>query len=89
MVQNGIPGPGCDATCAENVLQTAISSANVCTTPTAGQYCINASCNPSSCSPTTSIPTPTITLSALYGFSFVGHYTLTGQITVPIGRPPD
>ena len=89
MVQNGIPGPGCDATCAENVLQTAISSANVCTTPTAGQYCINASCNPSSCSPTTSIPTPTITLSALYGFSFVGHYTLTGQITVPIGLPPD
>jgi Flp pilus assembly protein TadG len=89
MVQNGIPGPGCDATCAENVLQTAISSANVCTTPTAGQYCINASCNPSSCSPTTSIPTPTMTLSALYGFSFVGHYTLTGQITVPIGLPPD
>jgi len=89
MVQHGIPGPGCDATCAENVLQTAISSANVCTTPTAGQYCINASCNPSSCSPTTSIPTPTITLSALYGFSFVGHYTLTGQITVPIGLPPD
>jgi hypothetical protein len=30
-----------------------------------------------------------MTLSALYGFNFVGSYTLTGQITVPIGLPPD
>ena len=89
MVQNGIPGSSCDATCAENALQTAISSANVCTAPTADQYCVNAICNPVSCSPTTSIPTPTMTLSALYGFKFVGTYILTGQITVPIGLPPD
>jgi Flp pilus assembly protein TadG len=89
MVQNGIPGSSCDATCAENALQTAISSASVCTAPTADQYCVNAICNPVSCSPTTSIPTPTMTLSALYGFKFVGSYILTGQITVPIGLPPD
>jgi Flp pilus assembly protein TadG len=84
MVQNGIPGSSCDATCAENALQTAISSwlgvssASICATPTSGQYCVNAICNPSSCS-----------LSALYGFKFLGTYTLGGQITVPIGLPPD
>jgi Flp pilus assembly protein TadG len=89
IVQNGIPGSSCDATCATSALQTAIPTASACTTPTAGQYCVNAICSPSSCSSTTSTPTPTITLSALYGFNFVGTYTLTGQITVPIGLPPD
>jgi Flp pilus assembly protein TadG len=87
IVQNGIPGSTCDTTCAQTALQTAIPSASVCTTPTADQYCVNATCNPSSCSSTTSTPTATMTLSALYGFKFVG--TLTGQITVPIGLPPD
>jgi len=89
MVQNGIPGSRCDTTCATNALQTAIPTASICTTPTAGQYCVTAICNPISCSPTTSIPTPTMTLSALYGFKLVDTYTLTGQITVPIGLPPD
>jgi Flp pilus assembly protein TadG len=90
IVQNGIPGSSCDAACAEAALRTAIPSASTCTAPTEdGQYCVNAVCNPSSCSPTTSIPTPTMTLSALYGFKFVGLYTLTGQITVPIDLPPD
>jgi len=87
MVQNGIPpGSSCDATCAESALQTAISnwlgvsSVSICATPTPGQYCVNAICNPNSCS-----------LSALYGFNFVGTYTFTlgGQITVPINLPPD
>jgi Flp pilus assembly protein TadG len=93
IVQNGIPGgSSCDATCAEAALQTAVltalgATASICTTPTAGQYCVNATCNPSSCSSTTS--TPTMTLSALYGFSFIGTYTLGGQITVPIDLPPD
>jgi Flp pilus assembly protein TadG len=95
IVQNGIPGgSSCDATCAEAALQAAIlallgSTASICTTPTADQYCVNAICNPVSCSPTTSIPTPTMMLSALYGFKFVGSYTLAGQITVPIDLPPD
>jgi Flp pilus assembly protein TadG len=91
IVQNGIPRSSCDTTCAQTALQKAISSAQVCTTPSPGQYCVNATCNPTSCSSTTSTPTPTMTLSALYGFKFVGLYTstLTGQITVPIGLPPD
>ena len=95
IVQNGNPvGSVCDATCAEAALQRAIldwlgQSASICTTPTAGQYCVNATCNPSSCSSTTS--TPIMTLSALYGYNFGGLYTstLTGQITVPIGLRPD
>jgi Flp pilus assembly protein TadG len=103
IVQNGIPISSCDTTCAETALQTAISrwlgvsSASICSTPTAGQYCVNAICNPSSCSSTTS--TPTMTLFAQYGFKFIGldtltgqfigTYTLAGQITVPINLPPD
>jgi len=94
IVQNGIPGSSCNATCAENALQTAIrtwlfATASICSTPTAGQYCVNATCNPSGCSATASTPTPTMTLSALYGFKFVGAYTLAGQITVPIVLQPD
>ena len=95
IVQNGIPGgSGCDATCAEAALQNAIladlgAAASICAAPTqAGQYCVNATCNPSSCSSTTSTPA-TMTLSALYGFKFLGTYTLAGQITVPIGLRPD
>jgi Flp pilus assembly protein TadG len=94
MVQNGIPpGSSCDATCAENALQTLISywlggsAASICTTPTSGQYCVNATCNPSSCSPTPSTPA-TMRLSAFYGFNFIFTYTLVGQITVPIPLPP-
>ena len=85
IVQNGIPVSSCDTTCAETALQTAISrwlgvsSAAICSTPTAGQYCVNAM---------TSTPA-TMTLSALYGFKFVYSYTLGSQITVPIGLPPD
>jgi len=85
IVQNGIPGSRCDTNCAETALQTAISrwlgvsSASICSTPTAGQYCVNA---------TTSTPA-TMTLSALYGFKFIGTYTLAGRVTVPIAVPPD
>jgi len=46
--------------------------------PSPGQYCVDASCTAARCS-----------LSALYGFKFLGTYTLTGEITVPIGLPPD
>jgi Flp pilus assembly protein TadG len=93
IVQNGIPGSSCDTACAKIALQTAIerhliSTASICTTPTAGQYCVNATCNPGSCSSPTSTPV-TMMLSAQYGFKFVGTYTLAGQITVPIGLPPD
>jgi Flp pilus assembly protein TadG len=47
-------------------------------TPAPGQYCVSAACTGTTCS-----------LSALYGFKFLGTYTLAGQITVPIGLPPD
>ena len=92
IVQNGMPGASCDAVCAEAALQTVIladlgAAASICAAPTqAGQYCVNATCNPSSCSSTTSTPA-TMTLSALYGFKFLGTYTLTGQITIPIVPP--
>jgi hypothetical protein len=95
IVQNGIPGSSCDATCAKTALQATekvwlpgISTASICTAPTAGQYCVNATCNPISCSSPTSTPA-TMTLSASYGFDFFGLYTLAGQITVPIDLPPD
>jgi Flp pilus assembly protein TadG len=103
IVQNGIPHSHCDTSCAETALKTAISrwlgvsSVSICTTPTAGQYCVNATCNPISCISPTSTPA-TMMLSAQYGLKFigldtltsqfVGLYTLTGQITVPI-LPPD
>jgi Flp pilus assembly protein TadG len=88
IVQNGIlGGSGCDATCAETALQKAIqallgSTPSICATPTAGQYCVNASIS-------TAMTTTTMTLSAMYGFEFLSAYTLVGQITVPIGLPPD
>jgi Flp pilus assembly protein TadG len=93
IVQNGIPGSRCDTTCAKTALQTAIerylkSTASICTTPTPGQYCVNATCNPISCSSPTSTPA-TMMLSAQYGFKLVRTYTLAGHITVPIGLLPD
>jgi Flp pilus assembly protein TadG len=33
----------CDVSCAESQMQTILSSASVCTTPTSGQICVNAS----------------------------------------------
>jgi Flp pilus assembly protein TadG len=90
IVQNGIPSSTCDTTCAKNALTTLLpgASSTCAGAPTSGQYCVNATCaNPSACTPTAA--NTTMTLSALYGFKFVGLYTLTGQITVPIGAPPD
>jgi Flp pilus assembly protein TadG len=88
MVQNGIPGSSCDTKCATNALQTLLpgASSSCIDPPTPGQYCVNATCNPSSCISMASTPA-TMTLSALYGFKFLGAYTLTGQITVPIVPP--
>ena len=89
IVQTSIPNPpgskycppaGSAASCAISALTTLLPGASSsCTgSPTPGQYCVSASCTTTSCS-----------LSALYGFSFVGSYTLTGQITVPISLLPD
>jgi Flp pilus assembly protein TadG len=74
------PPAGSATSCAISALTTLLPGASSSCTgaPTPGQYCVSASCTITSCS-----------LSALYGFNFVGLYTLTGQITVPISLPPD
>jgi Flp pilus assembly protein TadG len=91
IVQTSIPNPpgsasadcppaGSATSCAKSALTTLLPGASSSCTgaPASGQYCIDASCTADSCS-----------LSALYGFKFVGLYTMAGQITVPIGLPPD
>jgi Flp pilus assembly protein TadG len=70
----------CDATCAETQMQAVLSSAAVCTTPTAGQICVTASTD------TTSTPN-TMTLTANYSFNFfglAGPFTISSQDTVPL-----
>jgi Flp pilus assembly protein TadG len=91
MVQTSIPNPPGSAfaqcppaasatSCAISALTTLLpeASSSCAGTPAPGQYCVSASCATNSCS-----------LSALYGFKFIGTYTLAGQITVPVGLPPD
>ena len=89
MVQTSIPSGSASAQCppAGSAASCAISeltkllpdaSPSCVGLPTPGQYCVSASCTATSCS-----------LSAFYGFKFVGTYTLAGQITVPIGLLPD
>jgi Flp pilus assembly protein TadG len=92
MVQTSIPSPGsafaqCPpagsaTSCAISALTTLLpeASSSCAGTPAPGQYCVSASCATNRCS-----------LSALYGFNFIGTYTFTlgGQITVPINLPPD
>jgi Flp pilus assembly protein TadG len=90
-VQTSIPNPpgsasaqcppaGSATSCAISALTTLLpdASSSCASAPTSGQYCISASCNTATCS-----------LSALYGFKFIGAYTLAGRITVPVGLPPD
>ena len=91
IVQTSIPNPpgsssadcppvGSATSCAISALTTLLPAASPSCAggPASGQYCVDASCTATSCS-----------LSAMYGFKFVGTYTLAGQITVPIGLPPD
>ena len=88
MVQTSIPSgsasaqcppAGSAANCAISALTMLLPDASSCVgPPIPGQYCVSASCTATTCS-----------LSALYGFKFLGTYTLAGQITVPIGLPPD
>ena len=91
VVQTSIPNPpgsaseecppaGSATSCAISALTTLLPNASSSCTgaPTPGQTCVSASCTNTSC-----------ILSAFYGFKFVGTYILTGQITVPIGLPPD
>jgi Flp pilus assembly protein TadG len=74
------PPAGSATSCAVSALTTLLpgASSSCVDAPTPGQYCVGATCTANSCS-----------LSAQYGFKFVGTYTLAGQITVPISLPPD
>jgi Flp pilus assembly protein TadG len=69
----------CDVSCAETQMQSVLSSASVCTTPSAGQICVSAS-----------IPAGTpssMTLTTAYSFnllSLFGPFTITSQGTVPL-----
>jgi hypothetical protein len=80
----GSPSAGCPpavaTSCAVSTLTMLLPDASSSCSggPTPGQYCVSAGCTSTSCS-----------LSAMYGFKFLGVYTLMGQITVPIGLPPD
>ena len=68
----------CDASCAESQMQTVLSGASVCTTPTSGQMCVSAY------KPTGS---SSMTLSAAYSFSplaFLPPFTISSQGTVPL-----
>jgi Flp pilus assembly protein TadG len=69
----------CDTSCAQIQMQSILPAASVCTTPTAGQICVNAS---------TSAGTPSkMTLTAAYNFNFLalfGPFTITSQGTVPL-----
>src|SRR5215813_2543982 len=75
----------CGVACAETQMQAVLTSAAVCTTPTSGQICVNATCsNPTTCTPTTA--STTMTLSASYSFnllSLFSPFTITTQGTVP------
>ena len=77
MVNNANCGTGC----AETQMQNILTSASVCTTPTAGQTCVSAT------GPTASNP-PTMTLTAVYKFNllapFIPSVTMTSQASFPL-----
>src|SRR5439155_26009779 len=70
----------CGTSCAVSQMQTVLTGASSCTTPTAGQICVSATTAP------TTTP-PTMTLTAAYNFNSVAlspSFTMTTQTVVPI-----
>jgi Flp pilus assembly protein TadG len=67
------------AATAETQMQGVLTTAAICTSPTAGQICVNA---------TTAAGTPsTMTLTAQYRFNLIalaGPFTMTAQATFPL-----
>jgi Flp pilus assembly protein TadG len=67
------------AAMAEDQMKSVLTTAAVCTTPTAGQICVDA---------TTAAGTPsTMTLTATYRFNLIalaGPFTMTAQATFPL-----
>jgi Flp pilus assembly protein TadG len=75
-----IHNAGCGTGCAVTQMQTVLTGAGSCTTPTAGQICVSA---------TTALATtpPTMTLTAAYNFNLVAlspSFTMTSQTVVPL-----
>jgi len=63
----------------ESQMQSVLTGASVCTTPTSGQVCVSAS--------TTAGTPSTLTLTAAYNFNpvaFFSPFTITSQGTVPL-----
>lgn len=70
----------CGTSCAVSQMQTVLTSASSCTTPTAGQICVSATT-------ATGTTPPTMTLTAAYNFNLVAFspsFTMTSQTVVPI-----
>jgi Flp pilus assembly protein TadG len=65
---------------AESQMQAVLTTATVCTTPSAGHVCVNAT--------TTAGPPPTMTLTAAYNFNliapFIPAFTMKSQALVPL-----
>jgi Flp pilus assembly protein TadG len=70
----------CGTSCAVSQMQTVLTSASSCTTPTAGQICVSATA-------ATGTTPPTMTLTAAYNFNLVAlspSFTMTSQTVVPL-----
>src|SRR5712671_3209031 len=70
----------CGTSCAVTQMQTVLTSASSCTTPTAGQICVSATT-------ATATTPPTMTLTAAYNFNLVAlspSFTMTSQTVVPL-----
>ena len=75
-----INNTSCGASCAVSQMQTVLTSASSCTTPTAGQICVSATTAPAT-------TPPTMTLTAAYNFNLVAlipSFTMTSQTVVPL-----
>ena len=69
----------CGTSCAETQMQNVLTTAAVCTAPSAGQICVSASTAAGSPS--------TMTLTVKYNFNFLalaGPFTMTSQATFPL-----
>jgi Flp pilus assembly protein TadG len=70
----------CDTSCAQTRMQGILTSAAVCTTPTANQTCVSASL-------TTHNGTAGMSLTATYGYTLIslaGPFTITSGVWVPL-----
>ena len=81
MINNNVMiSASCDTSCAQTQMQAILTSAAVCTSPTADQTCVSASLGALN-------GTNGMTLTARYGFNFIalaGPFTISSGIWVPL-----